>query len=252
MSFSVDIHQRIAFSKYFIYTSNDSDNIFMPGCSMLSLGYANIIPLYTILKRAYPDMAIATFCCGKPSVHIKNGKDFIPRLAKLDKYLGKNIFTSCPNCYNVLKSQGANVISIWTIIDEFIREPDVKHRGGSYTLHDPCTAKKMTESHNAVRSILKKCDVTIHEFDKCRDRAGCCGKINMTMVLDKERGTKILQSRLNGRKTDSIISYCASCTESFDVDAIESFHISDLLCEKKSNYSSKNRFHSVKYIRNMV
>ena len=242
----INIHQIIGFNQISLNKKIKGNNIFMPGCSLLSFGKENVEVLYEILKKEVPDMEVVTYCCGKPSKHIYDSKFFNKRIDKIKKHFDKNIYVACPNCYNTLKEEGANIISIWPIIERNI-EGSIKEYTGKFSIHDSCTARKNTIDHQAIRGILKKCNIDFVEMKSNREKAICCGKKNMIMALDRKTGEKILNNRLKELETENIISYCASCTETFCNKNIKSYHISHLFTDKKNNYSVINRLKAMIY-----
>ena len=115
-------HQRMSFNKIFAHIK-PGENLFWPGCAMLSFGEELNIAAYRFLKGQIPDLSFSTYCCGNPSMHIEHGKGFVERLGTIKKTLKangvKNIYTLCPNCYVTLAEHtDFNVQSAWFLLDE--------------------------------------------------------------------------------------------------------------------------------------
>lgn len=258
----VENHQLLSFSAFFAkikvkkFESHNSERekhnskshiVFFPGCSLMSLGEDAVMALYNILLQKHPDMSLSGFCCGKPSKHIWQGKKFKKRSAFIKENHDGIIYTACPNCFKTLGDEGLKVKSIWPGIDEYFPKEKLGiHAGKVMMIHDPCTARTSTEDHEAVRSIMNKLGIEVLEFENNRDKTICCGKINMTMALNAEKGMKILEKRASQCKCPDVVSYCASCVHSFGLANKNGIHVSELLISKKSKPSWVNRIRFVK------
>ncbi|MPQ45118.1 (Fe-S)-binding protein [Clostridium tarantellae] len=244
--FIIDNHQRLGFSPIFAKVTK-GEEAFLPGCSFMTLGEHIVLETLNILKLEKSNMAIATTCCGKPSKYIKNGVKFKKRFnstIELLKSKGiKKIYTACPNCYNTFKeNKDLKVGSIWSIIDKnFPQDKYDMHKGMKFALHDPCAARNNSEDHKAIRSILTKMGIEILEFKMCREKSICCGKKNMMMVLEPEKGKAILENRLKQSPYTSIVTYCASCAHSFKVPGFKSYHIMELIFNEANGNGWINR-----------
>lgn len=252
--FIVNNHQIMSFSNIFA-TMQPGRNVFWPGCAVLSLGKEITNKTYHLIKKKIPDIAYSTFCCGKPSKYIYGGKYFSGRIDfiknSLEKNGTENIYTLCPNCYNTLSEiSGLNVRSIWAIIDEFFPEECRNiHKGESFSLHDPCPIVKDIEATEYVRSILKKMGIDILEFKNNREKTMCCGKKNMMMVLEPEKGRKIFDLRASQAPSQDIVTYCASCSDTFKRNSFNSKHVLELLWQTDASGSWLNRYRAVSFIK---
>lgn len=247
----VENHQILSFSPFFAKIKGDyvseEELVFFPGCSLMSLGEESVMQLYDILLKSYPKMKLSGFCCGKPSKHIWGGKKFKSRIEKIKKHHKGTIYTACPNCFKTFGDEGFKVESIWPVVDEYFPEEKLNiYDQEQITIHDPCTARNNVKDHDAVRSIMNKMGISVVEFDNSRTKTLCCGKINMTMALNPEKGIRILEKRVSQCKTDKIASYCASCVHSFGMAGKQGFYISELLLKKKNSPSWINRINFVK------
>lgn len=254
----VENHQLLSFSPFFAKIKNNNlkksdianEIVFFPGCSLMSLGQEPVIALYNILLKKYPEIGLSGYCCGKPSKHIWQGAKFKKRAAFIKANHKGIIYTACPNCYKTLGDEGLEVRSIWPVIDEcFPNEKLGINLGKTMMLHDPCTARNNSEDHEAVRSIMKKLGIEVLEFENNRKKTLCCGKINMTMALDNQKGMKILEKRSSQCKISEVVSYCASCVHSFRLAGKTGIYVSELIISKKSKPSWVNR---IKFVKNSL
>ncbi|WP_028828918.1 (Fe-S)-binding protein [Proteocatella sphenisci] len=255
----VENHQLISFSPVFAKKisktrldamrgdgEQNEENIFFPGCSLMSLGYDAVIELYDILLKMDPQMGISGFCCGKPSKHIWEGKKLSKRTEKIKKNHKAKIYTACPNCFKTLGDGGMDVVSIWPLIDEYFPQNKKNiYAGDHMMIHDPCTARHNVLDHEAVRSIMNKLGINVLEFENNKKNTLCCGKMNMTMALNPEKGMRILEKRVSQCTSPKVVSYCASCVHSFGMGGCQGMYVSELFLKKKKKPSWANRIRFV-------
>jgi Fe-S oxidoreductase len=243
-------HQMLSFSKTFA-TMQPGENMFWPGCAMLSYGKELNMKVYKLLKTAIPDLTVSTFCCGHPSMHIDGGKDFRKRVDEIKTALDENgvktIYTLCPNCYVTLSDYSqVQVKSVWSILDNLTAsEPLLGLAGRSFMLHDPCPINRDLVAADHVRSILKKRGATIVEFDRNREKTMCCGKKNMIMALEPSKGQKIFNVRASQVRADEVVSYCAACVDTFKDNGFQAYHLLELMFESPGKTSWLNRYLAV-------
>lgn len=252
--FIVNNHQLLSFNRIFA-TIQAGQNIFWPGCAILSLGSEITDKTYQLLKKKIPDLAYSSYCCGKPSKYIYGGKNYkkieksFHKLFKKNKI--KNIYTLCPNCLVTLSDyKEINVQSVWSIIDENF--PEEKYnilKGECYSLHDPCPIVNDIEAAVHVRNILTKLGVEVLEFKNNKEKTICCGKKNMIMALEPAKGKKLFELRASQAPSKKIVTYCASCRDTFKQNSFESKHILELLFQTEASSSWINRYKTVQVIK---
>lgn len=247
----VKSHQALSFNRIFSTTGKGED-VFWPGCAVLSMGREITDKTYKLLKTAIPGLSYSTSCCGKPSKHIKNGEDFKKRKESLGRNFKengiKNIYTLCPNCFVTLgEFSDVSVKSAWSTIDEYF--PKTCRgilKGRKFSLHDPCPVIKDIEAAEHVRSILHKMGAEILEFTNNKEKTVCCGKKDMLMALNPENGKKLFDLRASQAPSKNIVTYCASCRDTFKQNSFNSYHVLELLFQIEANSSWMNRYRAVK------
>ena len=81
-------HQILSFSRVFAVTGQ-GENVFWPGCAVLSMGSELSKRTYDFLKLLIPNLTYSTACCGKPSKYILGGRIFLREGHSLNKPLVK-------------------------------------------------------------------------------------------------------------------------------------------------------------------
>ncbi|HAK43503.1 MAG TPA: hypothetical protein DCM59_13400 [Clostridium sp.] len=69
------------------------------------------------------------------------------------------------------------------------------------------------------------------------------------MTLEPEKGQQLFQIRANQAPSKEIVTYCASCVDTFRQNNFEAYHILELLWEMKTTGSWRNRYSLVKNIK---
>ncbi|MCX7884828.1 MAG: (Fe-S)-binding protein [Caloramator sp.] len=238
---TIKYHQKNSFSKLFTVSSNlknkKFNNVFLPGCSLASYNPNLVIKTYEYLKKVYNnDVGIILKCCGNPT-HIMGQENLFNEyysllIKDIKSMKAKNIITACPSCYNTIleNSKDLKVISIWEVIDkngiyDFKKIEDIT----SIALHDPCPTRNHFQIHKAIRSILLKLGYEYEEFPYSKDKTLCCGSGGMIGVTNKDLFKKQILKRTSMVKSEAILSYCATCVNSFACSDKKSIHILDLI-----------------------
>lgn len=250
----VKSHQLMSYNKIFADMQPGQD-LFWPGCAVLSLGSEITEKTYRLLKKTIPGLVYSTYCCGKPSKYINKGRDYIKIKDNLHDLFAekkvKNIYTLCPNCLVTLSEhEEIKIQSIWSLIDEnFPQEKYNILKGESYSLHDPCPVVHNIAAAGHVRSILNKLGVEVLEFKNNKENTICCGKKNMLMTLEPEKGKALYKHRASQAPSKKIVTYCASCKDAFKQNSYESRHILEILFETEASSSWINRYKAVNFIK---
>lgn len=246
-------HQTVSFMSAFGYMEKSTD-IFWPGCAVLSLGHEISISTYNLLKEQNEKLEYSTFCCGKPSKFVS--KSFNVSIKKelealIEKNQAVNIYTLCPNCFLELSELGrVNVKSAWKYINENFPNEKLNILSNEvYSLHDPCPIYADFEATIHVREILKKLGVKILEFEKNKGESICCGNKNMLMTLNPKKSKEIFQGLKKVIPSENIVTYCASCKNTFENNSYNSKHILELLFDIQGKSSWANRLNEVNKIK---
>lgn len=230
----VRLHQFLSFSPLFQRAvSHGGSDVFFPGCSLMGYDPGLMRRVYSWLASAFPNMGFVSACCGHPTWAIGDmggAAKHRERLGALFCSLGiKRLVVCCPNCSATLKSlDGVSVVSIWKLLDEkkFARSADC---GRKFVLHDPCPTRNDQETQQAARNVFERCGIEWEEYPSSRERALCCGKAGMMMVLNPAKSREILSKRISESGNRNILTYCFACVESFDGAGCSPAHGLELL-----------------------
>lgn len=246
-------HQILSFSNIFSYMDSGKD-LFWPGCAVLSLGEVITFKTYQLLKEKHKDLVYSTFCCGKPSKFVN--ESFHEKLKIIiEENLRKNgivnIYTLCPNCFIELsKFKGVNVVSAWNDINENFPENKLNIlKREIFSIHDPCPIYSDIETKKYIREILNKLGVEVLEFEKTSNTHLCCGNKDMMMELNPKKSKEIFNNLEKKMPSKKIVTYCASCKNTFTKNSVYSKHILELLFQTEAKSSWVNRIETVNAIK---
>ena len=265
----VKFHQKNSFSKLFSASSKKSEKLtttaFIPGCSLMSYSPEIVMKTYEYLQSIIPGIAIILKCCGNPTHTMGAKKGFENYYSKLDEEIQRlgvtEIVTTCPNCFITIRRNSPNlkVTIVWEkILERGIPQGLVnkyKNVDSVFSLHDPCPTRYESNTHEAVREIIKQMGIIIEEFKFSKRQTLCCGAGAMVGVTNSSLAVKHMSKRAAEATTDHILTYCQSCAESLSKAEKNTVHLLDLMFnekmylnldfqQKKSNTAEKwiNRF----------
>ena len=151
-------------------------------------------------------------CTGDPAK--RAGNEFVYQMLALQNievmnaYGVKNIVTTCPHCFNILKNEYPSLGGNYTVkhhtqfLQELIDKGAIKMaEGGSFkgktiTYHDSCYLGRANEVYEAPRKVLEQLDADLVEMKSCKTRGLCCGAGGAQMFKEEEHGKlRINQAR---------------------------------------------------------
>lgn len=238
-------HQTLGFHSLMMRIP-EREAVFWPGCALMNLDPELLEKTLEILRRAEPEIALATGCCGQPTVYLfpdKTKKRQRKLLGLLKKRGIKRIYTACPNCTLQLKELvDFEIISIWPVLAEHLKKSDVKLPEGCFIWHDPCPTRKTAVQQEGARKILaiSGCDYAepLHTGAKTQ----CCGNFHMMRVTDPEKSSRMRAHRLEELGEERIIlSNCEGCLNAFRSEGRKTCHLLELLFGRSRHRSWMNR-----------
>ena len=249
-NFGMAVHQALGFSGLMMRIPK-VEAIFWPGCALLNLDPEILQKTLEILRRAEPEIQLATGCCGQPTVYLfpeKTEKRQKKLLTLLQKQGIKRIYTACPNCTLQLKEMGDfEIIPIWPVLAECLEKADVEAPVGRYIWHDPCPTRNDPMQQEGARRLLKisGCDYT--EPAHSGPKTQCCGNFHMMRATNPEKSAKMRAHRLEELGEErTILSNCEGCLDAFRSEGRETCHLLELLFGKSKSRGWANRIKTTK------
>ncbi len=144
-------------------------------------------------------------CTGDPAK--RAGNEFTYQMSAmmniqvLNGYEIKNIVTTCPHCFNILKNEYPNLGGHYKVqhhsqyLQQLIQEGRLTIEGNTFegkkiTFHDPCYLGRGNDVYEAPRALIAKLDAELYEMKSCKSKALCCGAGGAQMFKEPEPGNK--------------------------------------------------------------
>ncbi len=221
-----------------LYEDPDVELLYFPGCFK---GYDDrskkvAISMVRILQRAGVKFGILgreEGCCGDPARRIGN-EYLYKKIAEknieiLNQYQVKKILTTCPHCFNTLKTEYPQfggtfeVIHQTEYLDQLLREKRVSPKRVNpitVTYHDSCYLSRAHGIYKEPRKILTALPgLKLEEMERARLRSFCCGGGGGRMWMEEHLGKRINEMRVDqalALDPQVIATACPYCLTMFE------------------------------------
>ena len=184
-------------------------------------------------------------CCGDPARRVGNEYLFQilaqTNIETFKRYHIKKILTSCPHCFNTLKTEypqfgfSCEVMHHAVFLQQAIQRGSLKFNhalGKKLTYHDPCYLGRYSDIYEPPRDVIRSIpSLLLREMEHSRGDSLCCGAGGGWMWMDEKIGKRINIHRLEDALTaepEWIATACPFCVTMFD-DAIKDKSMEDSL-----------------------
>jgi Fe-S oxidoreductase len=218
---SVELHQFLSFSGFFDKNASfGGEWAFFPGCGMAAHSPDLVMRVFQYLRGVCPDIGLFGNCCAQPALALGEERFLKYREILESRFRGagvSRVIVCCPNCAAALRRiPNLEIVSIWQTLLEYMPEPKTRNfELPPLVLHDPCPARSDPKVHEAAREVLSRFGVVFTEYPANREKTLCCGRANMLMVREPERGREMLTRRVSQSSCRNIVTYCFSCVDAF-------------------------------------
>lgn len=188
--------------------------VYFPGCKYTALSpeTSSKIKKYLNEKRNM----MVTGCC-----RVNHNK-----LTKQDIALAV-----CPTCLFNLQQSAPQVKSqsLWEILADDDDFPWPDFGGHAITVQDCMDTSNNLEWQSAVRSILKRMNVTVVEIEESFEKADFCNIEASKSPESKEKKMEQLMNHCKQYTTDTVVCYCTGCYNSLKIAGMHSVHLIDMI-----------------------
>lgn len=142
----------------------------------------------------------------------------------------------CLNCARVIEAKADfdHIEFVWEIIDKDDTFIFPNYQGVKMAVQDCHIVKGRKNIQDSVRSLMKKMNIEIVEFQRNRDYAENCASREIIgyhrdepMTKDEQR--EYFTKRYENIETNSIVSYCKYCNEGVNMSNKKGIHLLELL-----------------------
>lgn len=209
------------------------DTVMFPGCAFAGTRPDRTIQIFQYMRKFVPNIGIVLDCCTKPSHDMGRQSAFLSMFGEMRNFLlasgVRNVFVSCPNCYNVFKQYGEK-IRVKTLYQFFstngLRYPETVD--ATVVIHDPCTFRFESGIQADIRALVRKTGLTIQPMDHEKINTICCGEGGDVPSVDPDLADRWGRMRKQEAGRHRMITYCAGCAAQLERQG-PAGHVLDLL-----------------------
>jgi Fe-S oxidoreductase len=212
-----------------------AQRFFFPGCNLSAYSPDLVVETYQYLRDKLPGTGIILGCCGGPSHGIGDQSRLLDVNGKvvdeMKRFGASELILACPHCYHIFQecAPDMQITSLYEVIAEQGLPEGARALSESvFSIHDSCNTRYEARVQDAVRHILKELGCQVDEPEFSRERTRCCGMGGMVAYVDFKLTNKIIMRRAK-EMSHGVLSYCATCRDSFAMVGKPSVHILDLL-----------------------
>lgn len=204
---------------------------FFPGCHLGAADPDYVKAPYKQLLKQDPEMGLLLRCCGVPADWAGNEgvhEEQIDQLKKDWIALGKPVLVlACPSCAKHLTEYIPEIQTVF--LYEHLEQwgGDWNKTQGTYSVFDPCSARKEGGVQRAVRTLAEQAGASLEELPGGADH-GCCGFGGHISIVSPKMAKEVAEKR-SGLSENPYITYCINCRDVFRDEGKPVRHILDLL-----------------------
>ena len=207
---------------------------FFPGCQLGAADPQYVLEPYQWLLSKKQDTGLMIRCCGLPAEWAGNEEMHDKEIAVIRReweQLGKPVLIlACTSCRKHLMEYLPEIetISLYEVLDQWGFEAKTrKQEGMTYSVFDPCSARHMKTTAQAVRNLAGQLGISPEELPK-GDKHGCCGYGGQGSIANPNYTAYVAKSRIE-LSENPYITYCINCRDIFKEEGKPVLHILDLL-----------------------
>ncbi len=221
------------------------DTVFFPGCTFTGTRPGTTLRFFRYLKQHISSIGVVLDCCTKPSHDLGRDRYFRAVFGEMKRFLLDNgirkVIVACPNCHQTFKTH-AEEMAVMTAYEFMASDgiPTLSRTGETVTVHDPCALRFEEAIHTAVRQLLEKQGLAVHEMAHQGRDTLCCGEGGSVGCLAPELSEHwglLRKKEGKGRRT---FTYCAGCAGNLR-RRMPVGHLLDLMFEPERALKGKSR-----------
>ena len=195
------------------------NKVFAPGCALMLYKPELAERLHRMLNENLGEMDLHLICC------------------RHDPQLPANteIVNVCPGCDKRFGNdyELTSTISLWEILagSDFFPFPD--YHGKRMSILDACPTRDQEKVHKAIRTVLKKMNITLVEPKNTGTKSTCCGD-SFYGVIPTGKVKEQMIKRTSEMPLDEVVVYCVSCIKSVFIGGKNPRYLVDLLFENET------------------
>jgi uncharacterized membrane protein YdjX (TVP38/TMEM64 family)/Fe-S oxidoreductase len=217
--------------------------VFFPGCTLPGTRPKTTLKIFYYLKEHISALGIVLDCCTKPSHDLGRDSYFHDMFGEMKNFLLQHgvttVFVACPNCFKVFTKYGGD-LQVQTVYEYMADKgmPPTKIIDQTVTVHDPCSLRFETTTHNAIRQLIERQGIHVNEMVHSKGKTLCCGEGGSVSCVSPELSTRWATSRKQESNGNRVITYCAGCANQLGKH-MPTLHILDLMFQAEAAIHGK-------------
>lgn len=193
---------------------------FAPGCALILYKPELSKKIHDFLNQSMGNMELHMTCC-------KNEPQFEEKT---------HLINVCPGCDKRFENDypQTETTSLWEILAESDDFDFPDYKGKTMTILDACPSRNKDKIHEAIRTLLKKMNITLVEAEKNKEKSVCCGDSFYGSIPVSEVKKQMIK-RANEMPEEDVIVYCVSCIKSMFIGGKNPHYLVDLLFNEESS-----------------
>ena len=193
--------------------------IFAPGCGLMLYKPELVKKLRIILNKNLGDIDLLNVCC-------RNHPDLKPEV---------EVINICPGCDRRYRENydDATTISLWEILAKTDSFSFPNYNGKEMSIIDACPTRSEIRVHKALRTLLKKMNITLIEPERTGIKSTCCGD-SFYGAIPTEKVKSQMKKKATEMPVDDVVVYCVSCSKSVYIGGKKPHYMIDLLFNEET------------------
>ncbi|MFT9494794.1 (Fe-S)-binding protein [Anaerosolibacter sp.] len=140
------------------------------------------------------------------------------------------IINTCAGCDRRYRQlyEGISTISLWEVLADSESFPFPDYHGKEMAILDACPTRDQERVHHAIRTLLKRMNITVVEPQNTRTKSTCCGD-SFYGILPVEEVKEQMKKRAAEMPAEDVVVYCVSCCKSMHIGGKRPRYLVDLL-----------------------
>jgi len=199
---------------------SESELVYFPGClSSFKLPELANAAVRCLTKAGLKISILSGICCGAPAWAAGFTETYENSMEKLQSILeGKDVITSCAQCYYFLKLNRIQVQHVTQVYAEALEHEKLRARSvkGSFTYSDPCYLARFSNILDEPRAAISQIPkLRLIEMRSNRNNTRSCGNgLEVVQTSYPELAAEIAASRLKEAietEAKTIVTSCPHC-----------------------------------------
>jgi Fe-S oxidoreductase len=145
------------------------------------------------------------------------------------------VINVCPGCDKRYRNdhEHTSTTSLWEILAAADSFPFPDYQGKAMTIIDACPTRDQERVHVAVRTLLRRMNISLIEPANTGTRSICCGD-SLWGEVTTERVEEQMTRRASEMPADDVVVYCVSCSLAVRIGGKRPRYMIDLLFDEET------------------